>query len=61
MVSYFMAMATFALSFNVCDKLENQIKYQNFDHENEAQGQGEKWDLRHSTENIRINISDFFS
>ena len=59
--SYMIAIVIFAPSLTVYYIFANQETFKNFDIENEGQAQGvEKWDLRHSTINVRIHIGDFY-
>ena len=51
----------FALSRNVCEIFANQEKMSQTFTMNKGQAQGvEKWDLRHSTNNVRIQMGEFF-
>ena len=55
-----MAMVMFALSLTIYKIFANLIKFQKFNLENYGHSQAEKWDLRHSTRNVRFRISNFF-
>ena len=60
-ISYLTAIAKFALSPTAYEIFSKDEKRKNFDLENEGQFHGvEKLDLRHSTRNDRIHISEFF-
>ena len=60
MTSGHMKTVTIVLSLTVYEIFAKQGKCQNFYLENESQYQGiEERDLRHSTRNVRIHISDF--
>ena len=60
--SYLVTIVVLARSDLVYEIFTNQIKFQKFDLENEDQGQErEKWDLRHSIENVWFYTGEFFS
>ena len=59
MSSYMKAIVMFALSLTIYEIFFKQLKCQKFDPENVGQDVGGE-NLRHSTENVRFIIGDFF-
>ena len=58
MTSYLMVIIMSALSLTIYEIFTNQIECQKFYLDNE--GQEEKWDMCHSTGNVRFDIDELF-